>query len=259
MPETAKPSRSPGYALNIERVNSLVYAVVMDSRSVYMSTEIADVKKYGDGVLKFNDQIVAVVKNWESITRADDAERFAIFKQRIEQFVDFRKELVRRAIEIGHAAGREWGDNDANRTVRSALNKDLEALSGVYAERAKRIARQGEVNRELALLLTCLGGVALVLVGIGVLIISRSVARPLSAITATIKQVAGGGRIMSRSRILAGLTRSARWRERSASSRMRWSATVVSTRRFCWTPEPASSGPSILKVPWKRSGARSEM
>jgi methyl-accepting chemotaxis protein len=193
MPETAKPSRSPGYALNIERVNSLVYAVVMDSRSVYMSTEIADVKKYGDGVLKFNDQIVAVVKNWESITRADDAERFAIFKQRIEQFVDFRKELVRRAIEIGHAAGREWGDNDANRTVRSALNKDLEAISGVYAERAKRIARQGEVNRELALLLTCLGGVALVLVGIGVLIISRSVARPLSAITATIKQVAGGG------------------------------------------------------------------
>jgi methyl-accepting chemotaxis protein len=192
MPETAKPSRSPGYALNIERVNSLVYAVVMDSRSVYMSTEIADVKKYGDGVLKFNDQIVAVVKNWESITRADDAERFAIFKQRIEQFVDFRKELVRRAIEIGHAAGREWGDNDANRTVRSALNKDLEAISGVYAERAKRIARQGEVNRELALLLTCLGGVALVLVGIGVLIISRSVARPLSAITATIKQVAGG-------------------------------------------------------------------
>ncbi len=34
-------------ALNVERVNSLVYAVVMESRGVYMSTEAATVKKFG--------------------------------------------------------------------------------------------------------------------------------------------------------------------------------------------------------------------
>jgi methyl-accepting chemotaxis protein len=179
-------------ALNVERVNSLVYAVVMESRGIYMSTDAAVVKKYGEGLLKFNDQILAVVKNWESLVRADDAEQFAVFKKRIEQFVDFRKELVRLAVEVSPAAGREWGDNDANRAVRSALNKDLEALSSVYAERTKRIAQQGEANRQMAFLLTGLGGLALVLVGIGVLIISRSVARPLSLITSTIKQVAEG-------------------------------------------------------------------
>jgi methyl-accepting chemotaxis protein len=179
-------------ALNVERVNSLVYAVVMESRGVYMSTEAAVVKKYGDGLLKFNDQILAVVKDWEAIVQADDAQQFAVFKKRIEQFIDFRKELVRRGIEIGAAAGREWGDNDANRAVRSALNKDLEALSKVYAERSKQIARQGEANRQLSFVLTCLGGLALLVVGIGVLIISRSVARPLALITATIKRVAEG-------------------------------------------------------------------
>jgi methyl-accepting chemotaxis protein len=179
-------------ALNVERVNSLVYAVVMESRGVYMSTEAAVVKKYGDGLLKFNDQILAVVKDWETIVQADDAQQFAVFKKRIEQFIDFRKELVRRGVEIGAAAGREWGDNDANRAVRSALNKDLEALSKVYAERSKQIARQGEANRQLSFLLTCLGGLALLVVGIGVLIISRSVARPLALITATIKRVAEG-------------------------------------------------------------------
>src|SRR2546430_4985913 len=179
-------------ALNVERVNSLVYAVVMKSRGIYMSTEPAVVKKYGDGLVKFNDQILAVVKDWESIVRADDAQQFAVFKKRIEQFVDFRKELVRRGIEISGAAGREWGDNDANRSVRSALNKDLEALSKVYAERSKEIARQTEANRSMAFVLTGLGGLALVLVCVGVLIISRSVARPLSAITATIKRGAEG-------------------------------------------------------------------
>src|SRR5258708_31932199 len=49
-------------ALNVERVNSLVYAVVMESRGVYMSTEPAVVKKYGEGLLKFNDQIMSVAK-----------------------------------------------------------------------------------------------------------------------------------------------------------------------------------------------------
>jgi methyl-accepting chemotaxis protein len=179
-------------ALNVERVNSLVYAVVMESRGVYMSTEPPVVKKYGDGLLKFNDKILAVVKNWEAIVQADDAEQFSVFKKRIEQFVDFRKELVRRGVEIGGAAGREWGDNDANRSVRSALNKDLEALSKVYAERGNQIARQGELNRVMAFLLTGLGGLTLIVVGIGVLIISRSVAQPLSVITATIKRVAEG-------------------------------------------------------------------
>jgi methyl-accepting chemotaxis protein len=179
-------------AINVERVNSLVYAIVMESRGVYMSTEAVGVKKYGDGLLKFNDQLVAVIKNWDSIVQADDAEQFAVFKKRIEQFIEFRKELVRRAVEITPAAGREWGDNDANRDVRTALNKDLETLIKVYVERRKRIALQTEANRQLAFLLTCLGGLELVLVGLGVLIIFRSVARPLSVITTTIKQVAEG-------------------------------------------------------------------
>jgi methyl-accepting chemotaxis protein len=179
-------------ALNVERVNSLVYAVVMESRGVYMSTEAASVQKYGDALLKFNGQLLEVIKNWESIVQADDTEQFSVFKKRIEQFTGFRQELVRRAIEIGHDAGREWGDNDANRNVRSALNTDLEALSRVYAERSKRIAEQAKVNRQLSFLLTGLGGMALILVGVGVLIISRSIARPLSAITTTIKRVAGG-------------------------------------------------------------------
>src|SRR5258708_4941843 len=179
-------------AINVERVNALVYAVVMESRGVYMSTEAAAVKKFGDGLLKFNDQILAVVKDWESIIRSDDAEQFAAFRKRIEQFVDFRKELVRRAVEISPAAGREFGDNDANRAVRSALNKHLEALSRVYDERSRQIVRQTAANRSMAFLLTCLGGLALIVVVIGVLIISRSVARPLSLITSTIKRVAEG-------------------------------------------------------------------
>ena len=97
-------------ALNVERVNSLVYAVVMESRGVYMSSEPADVKKYGDGLFEFNDKILAVVNNWQSIVQADDAEQFATFKKRIEQFVEFRKELVRvGGVELGRRGGPRLG------------------------------------------------------------------------------------------------------------------------------------------------------
>jgi methyl-accepting chemotaxis protein len=179
-------------ALNVQRVNSLVYAVVMESRGVYMSSDASTVRKYGEGLLKFNGDILGVVDKWQAIVQADDAEQFAAFKKRITQFVEFRAELVRRANEISPAAGREWGDNDANRSVRSALNKDLDELSKVYTERARRIAEDTAINRELSLVLTGLGGLALLLVVIGIVIIARSVARPLSLITTTIRQVATG-------------------------------------------------------------------
>jgi len=179
-------------ALNVQLVNGLVYAVVMESRGVYMSTEPAVVKRYGDGLLKFNAEILKVVDKWQAIVQADDAQQFATFKKRIEQFVDFRKELVRRANEISPAAGREWGDNDANRSVRSALNKDLDELSKVYVERGRKIGEDTEINRKLSLVLTGFGGVMLLLVAAGVVIIARSVARPLSQITETIRRVATG-------------------------------------------------------------------
>ena len=179
-------------ALNVQRVNSLVYAVVMESRGVYMSSDAPTVRKYGDGLLKFNGEILGIVDKWQAIVQADDAEQFATFKKRIMQFVEFRAELVRRANEISSAAGREWGDNDANRSVRSALNKDLDELSKVYTERARRIAEETATNRQLSLVLTGLGGLALLLVVAGVVIIARSVARPLSLITTTIRQVAAG-------------------------------------------------------------------
>ncbi len=155
-------------AENIERVNGLIYAVVMESRGIYMSSDLPTVKKYGEGLLKFNDQIAGVVAKWQKLVRADDAEQFAAFAKRIEQFHEFRKELVRRAVEISPAAGREWGDNDANRNVRTALNKDLEALAKIYAERSQRIyAKLRPISQVTAWFVTALAAAAFVLVGIG--------------------------------------------------------------------------------------------
>src|SRR5258705_7216030 len=76
-------------AMNVERVNALIYAVVMESRGIYMSSDIPTAKLYGDGLLVFNDRIGKVVKEWRRAVRGDDAELFEAFSKRIQQFQDF--------------------------------------------------------------------------------------------------------------------------------------------------------------------------
>ena len=51
-------------AQNVERVNGLVYAVVMESRGVYMSPDLVSGKRYGDLILKLNERIAQVVADW---------------------------------------------------------------------------------------------------------------------------------------------------------------------------------------------------
>jgi methyl-accepting chemotaxis protein len=164
---------------NVERVNGLIYAVVMESR--------------GDPLLKFNDRIVKVVDEWRRNVRADDAQQFSEFAKRIEKFIEFRKELVRLGVEVSPAKGREWGDNDANRSVRTALNKDLEGLAATYDARTKRIYGELQDNlRETIWVLSMLAIAALALASVGVLIIWRSVTRPLTEITRVTAAVADG-------------------------------------------------------------------
>jgi methyl-accepting chemotaxis protein len=180
-------------AQNVERVNGLIYAVVMESRGVYMSPDLASGKRYGDLLLKFNDRIAKVVADWRKHVGGNDAEQFAAFDKRIQQFMEFRKELARLGSEVSPAKGREWGDNEANRSVRTALNKDLDALAAIYDARSRQVYAELEAGvARTSWLLGLLCVVCVVLAVIGIIIIGRAVTRPLANITRVTEQVANG-------------------------------------------------------------------
>ncbi len=183
---------------NVERVNGLIYAVVMESRGVYMSSDMPTSKIYADGILKFNKQIAKVVEDWKKSVRGDDAELFAEFSQRIAQFIEFRRELARLGTEVSPAAGREWGDNDANRSVRKALNQDLDKLTELYSKRATRVYNEIDTGiGKTALWLSLLACFAVMLATAGAMVISRSVAKPIADITRVTEAVAGGDAAIS--------------------------------------------------------------
>ena len=150
---------------NVERVNGLVYAVVMESRGIYMSPDIPAAKRYGDLLLKFNERIAEVVAEWRTRVGGDDAAQFEEFAKRVAQFIDFRKELVRLGSEVSPAKGREWGDNEANRSVRTALNQDLEKLAADlrHAHEARSMPRSSAGIARTVWMLSALALVALAL------------------------------------------------------------------------------------------------
>jgi hypothetical protein len=63
-------------AIFAERANSLVYAVVMDSRGIYMSSKATDRANYGAGVMKFLAELDADMAAWKEHVTPEDREDF---------------------------------------------------------------------------------------------------------------------------------------------------------------------------------------
>ncbi|MCA1544227.1 PAS-domain containing protein [Bradyrhizobium sp. NBAIM32] len=179
-------------AVGVGRINALIYAVVMESRGIYMSADRAAMKQFADGLVRRNRELAEAVKSMERTVGDDDAELFSSFCQRIQQFIDFRQELVRRGVEISPAAAREWGDNDANRTLRSKLNSDLEALERIYEQRAREADELADSHRYAAAYLFALGLVALMLAALNVVVMRNSVIGALADITQATDRIAQG-------------------------------------------------------------------
>ena len=181
---------------NVERINGLIYAVVMEGRGVYMAPDAAAIQKFGDGLMRYNEQILKLVNGWEHAVQPEERAQFKPFVERIRQFYDFRRELVRLGNEVSASAAREWGDNETARTIRTGLNKDLEMLGAFYAKQARdTYAKIDSGIGSTAWLMSVLGGLAILLAGFGALIIRRAIVHPLGEITRVTEQVAEGNAI----------------------------------------------------------------
>jgi methyl-accepting chemotaxis protein len=175
--------------LNAARVNALIYAVVAESRGIYMTADDADRRQFIDGIGEFNARIQNVVDNWRKSVRADDAELFSSFSQRIAAFIDHRRELARLA-GSNPAEARKWGE--ASRPIRQALNADMDRLTALYAERAKRAYAEIDGGLNSAAMWLTLFAALGVLASITILLMSRGVVHPLSEITRVTEVVAKG-------------------------------------------------------------------
>jgi methyl-accepting chemotaxis protein len=182
-------------ALAAERANAIVYAVVMDSRGVYMSRDAAEAARFGKPLLGFLDQLTTVSQDWAA--QVPGAER-AAFRQQIakpiDEFIRFRRELVRLAETQSVAEARAFGDNDANRDNRKALNDVLVSARKTNNEDLSRTSDELDAfyaDRRALLIWTVVLGVSAG-VGVAAWIARATIVAPIRKITEVMGRVAGG-------------------------------------------------------------------
>jgi methyl-accepting chemotaxis protein len=177
-----------------EQINSMIYAVVMDSRGVYMARDAAEAEKFGKPLLKNLHEIKELIAAWRVLlpqARKNETDRASA---NTDKFTEFRTETVRRGIASGGPAAREYGDNDENRTNRQSLNKEIEALAkSTNAEIASLKTDLDAFYRSkmLQLIVLAVVGVA-VSVSLSMVTVIGFIARPIASLTRVMRQLAEG-------------------------------------------------------------------
>lgn len=177
-----------------EKMNGLVYAVVMDSRGVYMARDAGEVAKFSKPLLENLEQIKILTEQWEKVVRPQYAADFAQLKQHITDFIAFRTEVVNRGRNIGAEAARLYGDNDENRSNRQRLNQKLMEVAELNANDIK--TTDAEANAyyvgvvKLIVILSVLGIAACVMASL--YIMRRFIAAPLSRLSGYMGKLARG-------------------------------------------------------------------
>jgi methyl-accepting chemotaxis protein len=177
----------------LERINGLVYAAVMESRGIYMSPDWQTAEPFAKKLIRDLAEIETTAKLWKDQVVETERGRIEILGRDIATFVAFRRELARRAQFETTAIARAYGDNDANRKVRSALNDELIELDKAYtqhtADAEREVKRIETLNQRL---LIGLAGLAMAALTAGFLLVVHGLIRPLYGLRHCMRQIAAG-------------------------------------------------------------------
>jgi diguanylate cyclase (GGDEF)-like protein len=191
--DNAALDRAASGTIHLERINGLVYAVVMESRGIYMSPDWATAEPFAVNLMKDLSSLREVAQMWHNEAIASQQANVDELALRIDEFVRFRTELVRLGKEDSTAAARAYGDNDANRKVRSALNASLTTLAHAYEQEVGRAREKIEADQYwFVIALSALAGVAFLALCGGIALVRTGLLLPLSRVRQSMLRLAQG-------------------------------------------------------------------
>lgn len=181
-------------ALLGENTNSMIYAGVMESRGIYMSEDHADAEKFADGLEVHLKKMEQNLAQWKLLVPPAKAAEFEETEATVRKFIEFRRELARLGRSEGHAAAREFGDNDANRANRTRLNEVMVTeISGIAADIDRTTAELEAFQQSVQTVLITVAVVGLALgAGLALVIVTGGLTRPLKVMTANMRRLANG-------------------------------------------------------------------
>jgi methyl-accepting chemotaxis protein len=177
-----------------ERINGLIYAIVMDSRGVYMSETTADAAKFAKGMRENLGVFDHDMKAWQALLPEGRRGELDDLMEAGRQFHAYRTELARVSDEDSPQAARAFGDNDTNRANRKKLNELISTRAAKNAEEIKQrtadLASQYGTQQG-AVWITAIGGIGIAL-SLAFYIATFMISRPIKSLTTSMTTLAGG-------------------------------------------------------------------
>ena len=189
-----RSSQQNHVALAAERLNAAVNLVVADSYLVYTARNphFAGIAAttVETGLAKVEERR----KELATLVPAGERERMEKISALITEFVGIRLETTRMVREISARAAEAWGNSDASRKNRAALQEELASLSGFNESHANQLdaeasafSSQVRIWLPVALILVLGGAIA------GALVFSRrSIIAPLIDLGGTMSRLTAG-------------------------------------------------------------------
>jgi methyl-accepting chemotaxis protein len=180
-------------ALYLARMNGDVYAVVMESRGIYMSADWKEAEPFAHRLLEDLTRLKKTVELWQQIVIESERSKVETLGASLDQFVKFRAELVRLAKDESTARARDFGDNEENRQVRSALNDRLSDLEKAYLQHeADAHEFAGSVKSSNLRLLVMIAFSAIVVAAVGAFSVYRAVILLINRMRLVMMELANG-------------------------------------------------------------------
>jgi len=158
-----------------------------------MSPDWVTAEPFATNLMKDLSSLREVAQMWHN--EAIEAQKANVdeLAWRIAEFVRFRTELVRLGKEDSTAAARAYGDNNANRKVRSALNDSLSTLARAYEqEMARARAKIAADQYWFVIALSALAGVGFLALCGGIALVRTGLLLPLSRVRQSMLRLAQG-------------------------------------------------------------------
>jgi methyl-accepting chemotaxis protein len=178
----------------LERVRVGVYAVVMESRGLYLAASRAQARRFAQGLERHLDDMNAAWAALRPRLPAEEAARAARLEAALADFVRLRTELARIGVEEGREAADRLGNNDANRANRTAFSDALDEMATrLHATVGSLQAEVAAEARAVALGLLGVATLAVLAITATMLVLTRrQVARPLRGLAAAFGAMAEG-------------------------------------------------------------------
>jgi methyl-accepting chemotaxis protein len=180
--------------LLVERLRAGVYAIVMESRGLYIARDQKQATGFANNL---HGHLAEVEANWrrlDDLLHTDEQPPSASLDDAMAHFVALRTELARVGPEEGAQAADKLGNNDANRTAREAFSHALDELATATAKKVKQLEAETIASgRRVAwiLLITSITAVGVAL-GTILWLLHRSVSQPLRYLAGALGEMADG-------------------------------------------------------------------